>query len=183
MAGPKKTRSAIKALTELAPTTARRIVGSGQDGDFETEEIDADQVEEGDLLLVRAGDQIPADGTVVRGEGYVAEAGITGEPLPRRKREGDPAYAGTLLDSGTLQLRAARVGEDTTFARIIALVEEAQDAKSPAERLIDRFAKYYTPAVVVMAAVVRAAAALPAYGPEEAQTVRGCIRRRPFTGR
>ena len=74
----KKTRSAIKALTELAPTTARRIVGSGQDGDFETEEIDADQVEEGDLLLVRAGDQIPADGTVVRGEGYVAEAGITG---------------------------------------------------------------------------------------------------------
>ena len=150
----KKTRSAIKALTELAPTTARRIVGTGQNGDFETEEIDADQVEAGDLLLVRAGDQIPADGTVVWGEGYAAEAGITGEPLPRRKQEGDAVYAGTLLDSGTLQLRATKVGEDTTFARIIALVEEAQDAKSPAERLIDRFAKYYTPAVVVMAAVV-----------------------------
>lgn len=150
----KKTRSAIKALTELAPSTACRITGTGGDGAFETEEIDADEVEIGDLLLVRTGGKVPADGVVVRGEGYAAEASITGEPLPRRKAEGDTLYAGTILDSGTVQLRAVRVGEDTTFAKIIALVEEAQDAKSPVERFIDRFAKYYTPAVVVIAAAV-----------------------------
>lgn len=144
----KKTRSAIKALTELAPTTAWRIDGETW------EEIDVDEVEEGDRLLVKTGGQIPVDGTVIRGEGHVNEAGITGESLPRHKQAGDPLYAGTILDSGTLQMEATRVGEDTTFAKIIALVEEAQDAKSPAERFIDRFAKYYTPAVVVLAAVV-----------------------------
>lgn len=144
----KKTRSAIKALTELAPSTAWRIDGENW------EEIDVDEVEEGDLLLVKTGGQISVDGTVTKGEGYVNEASITGEALPQLKQPGDSLYAGTILDSGTLQMEADRVGEDTTFARIIELVEEAQDAKSPAERFIDRFAKYYTPAVVVMAVLV-----------------------------
>lgn len=144
----KKTRSAIKALTELAPSTAWRI-----DGEV-WEEIDVDEVEEGDLLLVKTGGQIPVDGTVVSGEGLVNEASITGESLPQRKQTGDPLYAGTILENGTLQMEATRVGEDTTFSKIIALVEEAQDAKSPAERFIDQFAKYYTPAVVVLAVLV-----------------------------
>ena len=152
----KKTRSAIKALTELAPATACRVVQTGERGSFETEEIDADEVEAGDILLVRAGSQIASDGVVVKGEGCAAEASITGEPLPKHKSAGDAVYAGTILDSGTLQMRATRVGEDTTFAKIIALVEEAQDAKSPVERFIDRFAKYYTPAVVIIAAAVLA---------------------------
>lgn len=150
----KKTRSAIKALTEMAPSTAWRITSAGEDGAFETEEIDADEVEIGDLLLVKAGGQIASDGTVVKGEGYVIEASITGEPLPKKKAIGDVVYAGTILDSGTVQMEATKVGEDTTFAKIIALVEEAQDTKSPVERFIDRFAKYYTPAVVVIAAAV-----------------------------
>lgn len=142
-----KTRSSVKALTELAPATAWRLT------DGEPEEIDADEVEEGNLLLVKTGGQIAADGTVVRGDGYVNEAGITGESQPRHKTPGASLYAGTILESGTLVMEAVKVGEDTTFSKIIQLVEEAQDAKSPVERFIDRFARYYTPAVVVMAAL------------------------------
>lgn len=144
----KKTRSAIKKLTEMAPTTAWRICGN------DIEEIDADEIEIDDILLVKAGNQIACDGVVMQGEGYAAEASITGESVPKYKTVGDTVYSGTFLDSGTLQMKAAKVGEDTTFAKIIALVEEAQDAKSPIERFIDKFAKYYTPAVVVMAALV-----------------------------
>ena len=143
-----KTRSAIKRLTEMAPATALRI---SEDGGIE--EIDAEDVEEGDRLLVRTGGQIAADGAVTLGEGYVNEASITGESAPAHKTPGSALYAGTILESGTVEMEAARVGEDTTFSKIIQLVEEAQDAKSPVERFIDRFARYYTPAVVVMAAL------------------------------
>lgn len=144
----KKTRSAIKELTKLAPTTAWRVT------DGAPEEIDADEVEEHDRLLVKTGGKLAADGIVRSGEGYVNEASITGESAPRHKQSGDRLYAGTILESGTLEMEATKVGEDTTFARIIQLVEEAQDAKSPAERFIDRFARYYTPAVVLMALAV-----------------------------
>ena len=111
-------------------------------------------MEIGDLLLVKAGNQIASDGIVIKGQGYAMEASITGESLPKKKKVGDFVYAGTILDSGILQMQATKVGEDTTFAKIIALVEEAQDAKSPAERFIDKFAKYYTPAVIVIAILV-----------------------------
>lgn len=141
----KKTRSAIKKLTEMAPATAWKIT------DDTVEEIDADEVEEDDLLLVKTGSQIAVDGVVTEGEGYVNEASITGESTLVRKEKGSTVYAGSLLEGGTLKMRATKVGEDTTFAKIIALVEEAQDAKSPAERFIDRFARYYTPAVVLIA--------------------------------
>lgn len=150
----KKTRSAIRALIEMAPTTAWRIIENGAEDAFETEEIDADEVEIGDILLVKAGGKIASDGVVVKGDGYAAEASITGEPIAKHKTVGDTVYAGTILDSGTIQMRATKVGEDTTFAKIIALVEEAQDAKSPVERFIDKFAKYYTPAVIAIAAAV-----------------------------
>lgn len=150
----KKTRSAIRALTEMAPTTAWRIIENGAEDVFETEEIDADEVEIGDILLVKAGGKIASDGIVVKGDGYAAEASITGEPMAKHKTVGDTVYAGTILNSGTIQMRATKVGEDTTFAKIIALVEEAQDAKSPVERFIDKFAKYYTPAVIAIAAAV-----------------------------
>jgi Cd2+/Zn2+-exporting ATPase len=103
---------------------------------------------------VRTGAKIPVDGTVLSGEGSVNEAAITGESLPVLKSEGTKVFAGTILESGTLRITADRVGEDTTFAKIIELVEEAQDSKSKAERFIDRFAKYYTPAVLVLGALV-----------------------------
>ncbi len=143
----KNTRSAIKALTELAPSTAWRIEGES------VNEVDVDEIDEGDLLLLKTGSQIPADGTIVDGEGYVTEASITGESDAKEKTLGSNVYAGTFVESGTLKMKASKVGEDTTFSKIIALVEEAQDAKSPVERFIDKFAKYYTPAVVVLSAL------------------------------
>ncbi|MGB4250761.1 MAG: HAD-IC family P-type ATPase, partial [Limnochordia bacterium] len=140
-----KTRSAIKELVELAPETALKQM---EDGEFV--EVDVEDVEVGDILLVKTGAKVPVDGTVVSGEGSVNEASITGESLPVAKEQGSTVYAGTILDNGTLQIAADRVGEDTTFGKIIELVEEAQDSKSEAERFIDRFAKYYTPAVLVI---------------------------------
>src|SRR5690606_17592655 len=140
-----KTRSAIKELVELAPETALKQM---EDGEFV--EVDVEDVEVGDILLVKTGAKGPVDGTVVSGEGSVNEASITGESLPVAKEQGSTVYAGTILDNGTLQIAADRVGEDTTFGKIIELVEEAQDSKSEAERFIDRFAKYYTPAVLVI---------------------------------
>jgi Cd2+/Zn2+-exporting ATPase len=91
---------------------------------------------------------------VTSGEGHINEASITGEAVPVGKRTGSPVFAGTIVENGTLQVVADRVGEDTTFGKIIELVEEAQDSKSEAERFIARFSKYYTPAVLVLASVV-----------------------------
>src|SRR5690625_1493280 len=120
----------------------------------EFEEVDVDDVDEGDILLVKTGAKVPVDGTVLTGEGHINEASITGESVPVSKATGSEVFAGTILENGTIQIRADRVGEDTTFGRIIELVEEAQDSKSAAERFIDRFAKYYTPAVLIIGALV-----------------------------
>ncbi len=92
----------------------------------------------------------PVDGTVLTGEGHINEASITGEAVPVSKKKDSGVYAGTILENGTIQITADRVGEDTTLGKIIELVEEAQDSKSEAERFIDRFSKYYTPAVLVL---------------------------------
>ena len=144
-----QTRSAIKELIEMAPDSALKLMENG-----EFEEVDIDDVEEGDVLLVKTGAKVPVDGTVLSGEGYINEATITGESVPVEKKEGSKVYAGTILDNGTIRIVADRVGEDTTFSKIIELVEEAQDSKSEAERFIDRFAKYYTPAVLFIGLVV-----------------------------
>lgn len=144
-----KTRSAIKELTEMAPESALK---RQPDGSFL--EVDVDEVDVEDVLLVKTGAKVPVDGRVLSGEGYVSEASITGESLPVEKKQGSKVYAGTILENGTLQIVADRVGEDTTFGRIIELVEEAQDAKSEAERFIDRFSKYYTPLVLLLSAFV-----------------------------
>ncbi|MGI6697205.1 MAG: heavy metal translocating P-type ATPase [Clostridia bacterium] len=144
-----KTRSAIKELTEMAPESALKLM---EDGEFV--EVEVDEVDVGDVLLVKTGAKVPVDGTVLTGEGSINEASITGESIPVRKEKGSNVFAGTILDNGTLQIIADRVGEDTTFGKIIELVEEAQDSKSEAERFIDRFAKYYTPAVLVIAFIV-----------------------------
>ena len=144
-----KTRSAIRELTEMAPESALKQM---EDGSFE--EVDIDEVGIGDILRVLTGAKVPVDGVVLFGEGHVNEASITGEPLPAGKTVGSQVFAGTILDNGTLHIEAQRVGEDTTFGRIIELVEEAQDKKSEAERFIDRFSKWYTPAVLVLGFVV-----------------------------
>lgn len=144
-----KTRSAIKALTEMAPETALKRMESGT-----FEEVDIFDVDEGDVLMVMTGSKVPVDGTVLSGEGLINESSITGESFPVGKEGGSKVFAGTILENGTIQVVADRVGEDTTFGRIIELIEEAQDSKSEAERFIDRFSKYYTPAVLMIAITV-----------------------------
>ncbi|MCT3445878.1 heavy metal translocating P-type ATPase [Limosilactobacillus fermentum] len=144
-----KTRSAIKKLVEMVPETALRQTA---DGDFE--EVDLDDLDEGDILLVKTGGKIPVDGEVVSGSGTANEASITGESMPLGKKPGDPVYAGTILENGTIRIKTEKVGDETTFGKIIELVEEAQDSKSQAERLIDRFSKYYTPVVLLLAIIV-----------------------------
>jgi Zn2+/Cd2+-exporting ATPase len=144
-----KTRHSIKDLTEMAPTTALVV-----DDDGETEETDVDFVDVDDVVLVKAGGQIPVDGEIVDGSGHINEASITGESKLVTKNVGDQVFSGTMLDNGTVKVRATKVGDDTTFGKIVELVEDAQDTKSPAEKFIDKFATYYTPAVLIIALIV-----------------------------
>lgn len=144
-----KTRSAIKELTEMAPESALKLMDDGSFTEVEVEEVNVD-----DILLVKTGAKVPVDGIVINGEGFINEASITGESLPVDKKEGSFVYAGTILENGTIQIKAEKVGEDTTFGKIIELVEEAQDSKSEAERFIDRFSKWYTPTVLLIGIVV-----------------------------
>lgn len=144
-----QTRSAIKELTDMAPEVALKQIENG-----EFEEVDIWDVDEGDTLLVKTGAKVPVDGTVLSGEGHINEASITGEAVPVSKTKDSEVFAGTILENGTLQILADRVGEDTTFGKIIELVEEAQDSKSEAERFIDRFSKWYTPAVLILSILV-----------------------------
>ncbi|MGV3028358.1 heavy metal translocating P-type ATPase [Streptococcus hyovaginalis] len=141
-----KTRSAIKELLELAPSQATLI---HDNGDLET--IPSDDVQKGQRLLVKTGDKIPVDGLVLTGTAYVNEASITGESKPLKKEAGATVFAGSLLDNGTIELQAEKVGEDTVFGKIIELVEEAQDSKSQTEQFINTFSKYYTPLVLIIA--------------------------------
>lgn len=145
----KKTRESIRALSEMAPQTAQVLAADGT-----TTTVDVDDVEIDDQVLVKAGAQVPVDGQVVQGSAYVNEASITGEAQLVKKIVGDAVYSGAIVDNGTLTVTATQVGDDTTFAQIIELVEEAQDSKSPAEKFIDRFAAYYTPAVLVLALAI-----------------------------
>lgn len=145
----KKTRSAISDLTKMAPTTALVMQDDGS-----TKEEDVDFIDPGTRILVKTGDQIPVDGKIVSGSGYLNEASINGESSLANKKIGNQVYAGTILEDGTLTIETIAAGEDTTFGKIIEMVEEAQDTKSHAEKLINRFSKYYTPAVLVIAIIV-----------------------------
>lgn len=139
-----KTRSSIKELSQMAPT--RALFADGR-------EIDIDKVKVGDKLLIKTGSQVPVDGRVYGGSAFVNEAAITGESREIEKNRGEQVFSGSILVNGSLYVTAEKVGEDTTFGKIIELVEEAQDTKSPAEKFIDRFAKYYTPIVLLIAII------------------------------
>ena len=144
-----KTRSSVKNLTKMAPTQAELVA---EDGTIST--VDVDDLDEGDHVVVKPGGQIPVDGKIIDGTGFVNEASITGESAPVQKEDGDAVFAGSLIDNGTVTIETSSVGEDTTFGKIIELVEEAQDSQSPAARFIDKFATFYTPAVLIIAALV-----------------------------
>ncbi|MCT3297743.1 HAD-IC family P-type ATPase, partial [Lactiplantibacillus pentosus] len=105
-----KTRTAIKGLTDMSPTTATLVTADG------TEEVDVDDVDEGDVVLVKTGSQVPVDGVVVEGNGYLNEASITGEARQINKQLNDSVYSGTMVENGYLKIKATQVGDDTTFA-------------------------------------------------------------------
>ncbi|KAA3635073.1 MAG: cadmium-translocating P-type ATPase [Armatimonadetes bacterium] len=142
-----KTRSALAELVAVAPDVAVVM----RDG--EQQEVPAHLVKMGEIVLVKNGAKVPVDGRVVAGTGALDEASITGESIPVEKSESDRVFAGTVSRGGFLQIEATGVGADTTLARIIHRVEEAQDAKAKTQAFIDRFSRWYTPAVIVLAVV------------------------------
>lgn len=141
----RRTRRALDDLVNTAPVTAL-LVENGA-----VREVPVHQVPVDAIVRVRPGDSVPVDGAVVSGHSTIDESAITGEPLPAEKTPGSSVYAGAVNRSGILDIRAERVGADTTLARIIHRVEEAQEAKVPMQRFIERFAQWYTPAMVVVA--------------------------------
>jgi Cd2+/Zn2+-exporting ATPase len=140
-------RKAIQALIDISPRTATIIV----DGHPVTRSIG--EVEVGNLLLVKPGDRIPVDAVVKKGASAVDESSMTGEPIPNDKKAGDSVYAGTLNLNGVMEIEASRVGEDTTLGRVIRLVAEAEAHKPEAVKLMDRYARWFTPAIMACAAV------------------------------
>ncbi|WP_230534404.1 heavy metal translocating P-type ATPase [Microvirga roseola] len=143
-----RARASIRSLSNLVPKTAFIERNGG------LEEVAAASLAVGDVIAVRPGDRIPADGVILSGESGIDEAPVTGESTPKRKGEGETVFAGTINTDATLRVRVTAAAEDNTIARVVRLVEEAQEAKAPTERFIDRFSRYYTPAVLVVGALV-----------------------------
>ncbi|WP_318617795.1 cation-translocating P-type ATPase [Sporosarcina sp. YIM B06819] len=143
-----KTRSSLRALVDMAPLEATVI----RDG--ETITISVDDVELGDRVIIRSGEKVAVDGHILTGTAILSEAAITGESVPASKTIDDRVFSGTILDNGFIKVIADRVGDDTTFARIIELVEEAQESQSKTEKFLDRFANMYTPTIVVLSVIV-----------------------------
>ncbi|MES2225751.1 MAG: cation-translocating P-type ATPase [Patescibacteria group bacterium] len=143
--GIARSRKALEALVEKSPKFATLSDGS---------EMAVENITVGTVIAVKPGKLIPLDGEVVKGQSAVNEASITGEPLPKEKTEGDTVYAGTLNENGYLEIRVTKESKNSTIAKIVGLVEEAQKSKTGAEEFIDRFAKYYTPGIAFLALAV-----------------------------
>jgi Cu+-exporting ATPase len=156
-----QTSGAIRALLQLAPKVAHRLSGSGEESD-----VELDQVERGDRLRVRPGEKVPVDGIVLEGASHVDESMLTGEPDPVRKGKDDPVTGGTLNGSGSLMIRAEKVGSETLLSQIVHMVAEAQRSRAPVQRLADRVSAWFVP--LVIAAAVAAAVIWVVWGPAPA---------------
>ncbi len=143
-----RARASIKALGELVPKTALIEVNG------ETQQVAASALSIGQTVLVRPGDRISADGDIIDGVSGIDEAPVTGESVPKTKGVGDPVFAGSINTEAALKVKVTKAAEDNTIARIIRLVEEAQEARAPTERFIDRFSRIYMPAIVGLALLV-----------------------------
>ncbi|MGX1350048.1 Cu+-exporting ATPase [Bradyrhizobium elkanii] len=153
-----QTSGAIRALLGLAPKTARRVTEHGD------EDIDIDAIKVGDRLRVRPGEKVPVDGVVVEGSAVIDESMVTGESMPVAKAEGERVIGGTVNQSGGLVMRAEKIGRDTMLSRIVDMVAKAQRSRAPIQRLADRVAGWFVPAVI--AAAVLAFIAWTVFGPE-----------------
>lgn len=143
-----KTRSSIKALMDLAPDTAR----VRRDGVELV--IPPEEVVRGDLVIIKPGEKIPVDGVITEGSAFINQAAITGESIPINKSTEETVFAGTIAESGYMIILADRVGEDTTFARILHMVEEAQDKKAKAQKFLEKFSRWYTPGVILLSVIL-----------------------------
>jgi Cd2+/Zn2+-exporting ATPase len=146
-----RARASIRALMDLAPAEAFVRDGGHPDG---MRLVAVDDIRIGDVAIVRPGEKIPLDGTVVAGTSHVNQAPVTGESLPAEKRAGDEVFAGTINGRGGLEIRVDRLRGDSTLARIIDLVERAQSQRAPSQTFVERFARIYTPAVLVLAVAI-----------------------------
>ncbi len=142
------TNAAIKALLGLAPNSARIVRDDGTE-----EDIPLEQVQRGDILRVRPGEKVPADGTVRDGESNVDESMVTGEPVPVEKTSGDRLIGATINGTGSLLMRAEKVGADTLLAQIVQMVAEAQRSRAPIQKLVDTVAGYFVPVVIIIAVI------------------------------
>jgi Zn2+/Cd2+-exporting ATPase len=143
-----KARRSITSLMDIAPKRATIRRGN------EILEIDVEDVQINDILLIKPGQKIAMDGEVVKGESSINQAAITGESIPVHKAHGDEVFAGTINEEGSLEVRVTKRIEDTTIAKIIHLVEEAQAERAPSQQFVNKFAKYYTPAIMAIALLV-----------------------------
>jgi Cd2+/Zn2+-exporting ATPase len=143
-----KARDGIRALANLVPKTALLVEGD------KTREVAAEQLTIGQVVLARPGDRIPADGEIVDGTSGVDDSPVTGESMPVTKSPGDSVFAGSINTEAALRIRVTKAATDNTISRIIRLVEEAEEARAPTERFIDRFSRWYMPLIVVLSALV-----------------------------
>ncbi|MBD8879603.1 cadmium-translocating P-type ATPase [Rhodanobacter sp. 7MK24] len=148
----RRTGSALKALLGLAPKTARRVAADGSESD-----VPLDEVRVGDTLRVRPGEKVPVDGEVIEGGSHVDESMLTGEAMPVAKGKGDMLAGGTLNREGALLMRAHKVGSETLLAQIVGLVAQAQRSKAPLQRMADKVAAWFVPAVAAVAGLAFAA--------------------------
>ncbi len=143
-----RTRGALEKLIKMSPTTAK-IRRDGKEV-----EVSIDEVKVGDVVLIKPGDKIPVDGQVLSGYSTVNQARITGESIPVEKGAGDRTFAGTLNQNGALEIKVERIGDDTTLAHLIQLVEEAQEKKAPIQNIADRFTTYFLPIMAIVSTSV-----------------------------
>lgn len=141
------TASAIRALMGMAPKTAHLINGDSID------EVPIAALGSGDIIEVRAGEKVPVDGSITTGETYIDESMITGEPTPAQRSEGDKVFSGTILKQGTIRFRAEATGDKTMLAQIIRMVQEAQGSKAPVQRVADKIARVFVPAVLCLSLI------------------------------
>lgn len=143
-----RTRASLKKLMDMAPQEAN-VIRNGT-----TQKVPAEEVKLGERVIIHSGGKIPVDGKIVTGHASINEAAVTGESIPAAKQANDNVFSGTLVDQGYIEITAEKVGDNTTFAKIIELVEEAQESKSKTEKFLNKFSQIYTPAVVVLSILV-----------------------------